>query len=150
MGSFHKETMAQKARSTPMQMSKKAYRAKKFMWVLYDIGLARLQEPVPSSVAQPISFSTVPLESFVGKDVRCVACGTTSALSPGLGVGIKRGVLLPIDRVDLLTYSNTYQNGVPASLTGVWLAMAFAAMFLAPTPGAINRGRARIFAVMLI
>ena len=77
---------------------------------LYDIALVRLSEPVPANVATPRLYNRQPLEPHLGEIALYIGYGTTSGTSPFLGVGRKRRVELPIERVDLVTYSHGFDG----------------------------------------
>ncbi len=77
---------------------------------LYDIALLRLADPVPNSVATPIPYSEVSTDSLLGESVLYVGFGSTSGTTSFLGLGIKRSVSLPIERIDIVTYSNGFEG----------------------------------------
>ena len=77
---------------------------------LYDIALVRLATPVPANVATPMIYSREPLEPHLNEIALYIGYGTTSGTSPFLGVGRKRRVELPVERIDLVTYSHGF-NG---------------------------------------
>jgi Trypsin len=77
---------------------------------LYDIALIRLAEPVPGDVAIPISYTVTSMDSLIGESVLYIGYGSTSGTTSILGLGKKRRVSLPIERIDPITYSHGFDG----------------------------------------
>jgi|GEM_PF-6276993 len=77
---------------------------------LFDIALVRLDSPIPASVATPRPYNRAALEPYLGASNLYIGYGSTSGTSPFLGLGRKRRVELPIDRIDPTTYSHGFDG----------------------------------------
>lgn len=71
---------------------------------LYDIALVRLLRSVDSNVAKPIPYIRSSIEPYLGKTALYIGYGT-AAVNSQSGLGRKRRVELPIDRIGSVTFS---------------------------------------------
>lgn len=78
---------------------------------LYDIALVRLSEAIEPDIAVPVPYMVDSLEPYLGETALYIGYGYETKIeirtlrSEQWGLGIKRRVELPIDRIDLVTYS---------------------------------------------
>ncbi len=77
---------------------------------LYDLALIKLKDAVPSNVARPVAYNTRDLAPFLGSQTLYVGYGSTSGTSSFLGLGRKRRTSVPIERIDLVTYSHGFDG----------------------------------------
>lgn len=77
---------------------------------LYDVALIHLKSSVPASKATPMPYNTMDLAAYAGASTLYVGYGSTSGTTSVLGLGRKRRTSVPIEHVDLLTFSHAFDG----------------------------------------